>query len=158
SEPVEIYYRFGVKGDKKWFVRTDLRRQFLYPRFEDEKHVPPSVVWNRIGKKYLFRFVNEIVVIKHYRSGGITNSWLDTMTASPRGYRLQIQELLEREKDVSVPFLRRVSHWGQYWRFSLHANAGLSGIVRDAPSPSTLFLPTAPIGLYRYIVDKIRGG
>ncbi|MFP3904714.1 MAG: glycosyltransferase family A protein, partial [Armatimonadota bacterium] len=27
SEPVEIYYQLGVKGDKKWFVRTDLRRQ-----------------------------------------------------------------------------------------------------------------------------------
>lgn len=156
AERIEVFQKLGVTGDKKWFVRTEIMKQFPYPVFDGEKHVPPSLVWNRIGKEWKFRFVNEVVCIVEYRSDGITHNLRRTMLANPRGYRLQMQELIEQERDISIPLIKKVSHWGHYWRFSLHGKVGLSQIVNEAPEPSSLMVIGAPLGFLRYLWDKVK--
>ena len=62
SDPLEIRYRYKVKGEKWGFVRTDILRQFPYPT-DIEGHVPEGVVWDEIGRYYKSRFINEILRI-----------------------------------------------------------------------------------------------
>ncbi|MEV0231184.1 glycosyltransferase family A protein [Nonomuraea sp. NPDC050786] len=57
----EMAYRYGVKGDKSGIFRTDILRSHPFP--EIPGYVAESVVWRRIGQRYLTRHVNEDIVV-----------------------------------------------------------------------------------------------
>lgn len=58
SDSLEIYYRYGVTGEKWGFQRVDVLRQFPFPE-EIPGHVPEGVVWSQIARHYKTRFINE---------------------------------------------------------------------------------------------------
>jgi glycosyltransferase involved in cell wall biosynthesis len=63
SDSIELHFKWGVKGEKWGFVRTDVLREFPFPEPEGVKFVAESLVWRRIAQKYKTRFVNEALRI-----------------------------------------------------------------------------------------------
>ncbi|WP_433435254.1 glycosyltransferase family 2 protein [Nonomuraea sp. CA-141351] len=66
SEPIdanwqEMTYRYRVTGDKSGIFRTDILQAHPFP--EVSGYVAESVVWRRIGRRYLTRHVNEEIVV-----------------------------------------------------------------------------------------------
>jgi len=68
SNPMEIRYRYRVRGEKWGFVRTDILRHVRFPE-HILGHVPESVVWNRIGARYKTRYINEVVRVYVQETG-----------------------------------------------------------------------------------------
>jgi hypothetical protein len=59
SDPIEMAYKYKVKGEKWGFHLTEVLKQFPFPELAAGKYVPESIVWDAIGKLYKTRFVNE---------------------------------------------------------------------------------------------------
>jgi glycosyltransferase involved in cell wall biosynthesis len=49
SDPLEIRYRFHVRGEKWGFQRTDVMRQYPFPEMPAGSYVAEDIVWSRIG-------------------------------------------------------------------------------------------------------------
>ena len=83
-------------------------------------HVPESIVWNRIARRYRTRFVNDPLRIYHTES--------DSITAAPAaaggnaysyalGNRIKLNEGIDYLRHAPAAFLRASAN---YVRFSLH--------------------------------------
>jgi len=64
---LEMKYKYKSCGERWGFVRTDIMRQYPYPE-DIEGHVPESVVWDEVGRRYKNRWVNEVFRI-FYQEG-----------------------------------------------------------------------------------------
>jgi hypothetical protein len=60
SDSREIHYRYKVRGEKWGFHRTDVLRMHPYPDTPGYQGlIPPTTIWNEIGRRYKTRYVNE---------------------------------------------------------------------------------------------------
>ncbi len=82
-------------GDKWGFHRTEVVQSHPFPRFPGENYVPEGLVWNRIGRRYLMRFADEILQVKEYQPGGITRQVRRVLARSAKGAWLFHRELLD---------------------------------------------------------------
>ena len=73
---------YGIKGDKKLVLRTDIVRQYPpYPIFENEKFVPLGYLYLLIDQDYFLYPINEILCHVEYMTDG---SSLNILKASKR--------------------------------------------------------------------------
>lgn len=161
SDPLEIRYRYGVRGEKWGFQRTNVLRAFPFPVFEGERYVPEGIVWSAIGRRYKTRFVNETLRVYWTNHPGETSATngRHSVFASPRGYVLWHQTILNDEiawfRYAPAQFLRSAVH---YARFSFHARRGLGeqwgGLTKFLPRG--LWLAAVGAGLLTYLADRRR--
>jgi glycosyltransferase involved in cell wall biosynthesis len=69
SDSIEMAFKYGVRGEKWGFQRTDVLRQFPFPSVPNAKFISESVVWFALSRKYKTRFVNEPLRIYHIDDG-----------------------------------------------------------------------------------------
>lgn len=93
ANPVQVYYRNGVTGEKWGCHRTELLREYPFPVFTGEKFVPEGLVWNRMGGRYLVRCVNEPLRIFESRSDGLSAQIRWLRHRNPRAMSLYYREL-----------------------------------------------------------------
>lgn len=57
----ELDYRYKKKytGELWGAVRTDIMKEFPFPNIEGLKFYPEMVIWDRMAKKYLTRYIND---------------------------------------------------------------------------------------------------
>lgn len=110
-------------GEKWGCHRTALLKAEPFPEFPGEKFVPEALVWNRLARGRLMRFVNEALRIYADSSDGLTASLFRIRCASPRGTRLYYREAAS----LSLGARARVMAWLNYGRFAAHA--GLSPLA-----------------------------
>jgi glycosyltransferase involved in cell wall biosynthesis len=157
SDSLEIRYRFRVKGEKWGFQRTAVLRDFAYPVWEGETHVPPSFVWRAIARRYKTRYVNEILRIYHVdeRADQLSalGSRLKHAGALAAWYRYVLTEELDWFPVAPVRFLAAAVN---HVRFSLHARrrpaaprSALRGRAR------LLGLLALPVGIAVYARDRL---
>jgi glycosyltransferase involved in cell wall biosynthesis len=150
----EMFYRYRVHGDKKSATRTDVLREFPFPRFPGEKHMRESVQWNRISREYSYLYVNQVVQYVEYQLDGLSSDNFRRRMQSPRSFRLAHMELLNE-------YGRHCSPWEQlldaakYVRFSLHCRMGYLPQRREI-SRKGLWLLAVPKGTFDWIRDRIR--
>lgn len=91
----DLYKKFGVTGDKKLVLRSDLTKQYpAYPEYEKEKLVPLGILYLMIGNDYDFIYSNEVLCLVDYQEGGSSNTIQKQYFQSPRGfaYAKQVQK------------------------------------------------------------------
>ena len=71
---IDERYNRGVDGDKAEIWATDKIRGFQYPEIEGEKFISESVAWIWLAKQYNMLFVNKIIYLVEYQSGGLSDS------------------------------------------------------------------------------------
>ncbi len=132
SSYLETRYRLGIGGDKKNAMRTDVLRMYPFPLFPGERHLPESIVWNRIAKRYNFRYVNEIIQYVEYQPDGLSGRIRRLRYENPRGFRLAALETMA----LCADYCSRLELYRsavRYGRYSLLAGVGLFGQWRDTP-------------------------
>lgn len=117
-------------GEKWGCHRTDLLQAEPFPEFAGEKFVPEALVWNRLARGRLMRFVNEPLRIYADSSDGLTASLLRVRCASPRGTRLYYREA------ASLPLgaRARILAWLNYGRFAAHAGLSIQTCWQETGS------------------------
>ncbi|MGL5577588.1 MAG: glycosyltransferase family A protein, partial [Fusobacteriaceae bacterium] len=94
SDPIEIFYRRGVMGDKAEVIRTEVMKNFPFPLIQGEKFIPEGLIWNRMGKEYKFRYVDRAIYNFEYIADGYTSNFSKIMRENPRGMKLYYGEIL----------------------------------------------------------------
>ncbi len=165
SDSLEIRYRFKMVGEKWGFHRTEVMREFPFPELSGCNHVPESVVWSAIARKYKTRFVNE--PLRTYWSGTdrLTNStssqksWNYIIKKSAHAHRLLSQEVLNKELDyfkyMPVSFFKAAVN---FTRFSLHANTSLLAQLNllNNLEAKLLWLLCLPLGVLVFLKDTLK--
>lgn len=83
----DLYYKYGVKGDKKVVIKTEVVKQFeLYPVYKGEKLVPLGTLYLLIDQKYKWLCTNDVLCIVEYLADGSSNTILKQYKVSPRGF------------------------------------------------------------------------
>jgi glycosyltransferase involved in cell wall biosynthesis len=160
SNSLEIYYRYGVKGEKWGFQRSEVLRRYPFPEVEGAKYVPEGVVWNAISKSYKTRFVNEVLRIYFtqnvFSSDQITHSFSDPSRNAAGGvfyYELRLNEEITWFRYAPWDFFRSAVN---YVRFSLHSGTPILRSLRKIrPLFSKMLVMLAiPIGVFLYAFEK----
>jgi len=151
---IEMRQRHGVTGDKFNVIRTSVLKQFPFPRFPGEKHVPPSMVWSRIALRYRFMHINRVLQLKEYRADGITRSWGDKKSRNPCGYRQYYLEILNDQKEYYA-FPKRFSCARRYVYLSFLCGTPLGRQIFDMED-RVLYALAFPFGLMKYLLGKKR--
>ncbi len=152
SDPVEIRLRYGMTGNRAGIMRTEVLREFPFPE-NQRAFVNEQLIWNRIGRRYLTRYVNERVTIKEYQQEGLTDRALEHQIDGASTTRQFYKELLEYPHRFPLKFT--IKYYANYIRFSLHASAKLAIQWNDAPSKAR-FVLFYPLGYWLYRRDRRR--
>lgn len=150
--------QYNIKGDKTQCIRTDLLKENLFPVFEGEKFIPESIIWNRIGLNYRFRYVNKILMYKEYKQDGLTRNSLKTSINNKNGSKFYYKEYInDIAPNYKIPFIEMVKKYANYVRFSLHCKFGFLSQNREIKS-RILHLITFPLGyiLWRKDLKKMK--
>ena len=150
-DAVELTYVHRVTGDKHGLLRTEVLRRFR--SFRGAPRLRRRVArWNRMALEYRERHVNDVVVIKEYRSEGISSRVLELLVrAAPATRQFALEEARLPHR---LGLGRRVRSHANYVRFSFHAGVGFS-LSREAPS-KVAWVVLLPVGLALYLRDLRR--
>jgi glycosyltransferase involved in cell wall biosynthesis len=161
SDPLETFYRYGVRGEKWGFQRTSVIRAHPLPEVEGYTgYMPEGIIWARIGRRYRTRYVNEILRV----------NWQDQKTSLSRPRRAADNAyggVIETQE-----FLASDVHWfryaplavylraAKYVRCSLHIGRGPSGQWEHLTNlwARGLWLAALPFGTAVYLLDRMGVG
>lgn len=152
SDAIRMNFHHRVRGDKWGFHRTAILREFPFPVFPGERFLAEGVIWNRIGRRYRMRFLNEVLQRKVYLQDGLTTASVRLRAASPEGACLYYSECAR----LPIPLSQRVRAYVNYWRFSFHRTTprGLRDYVEEVGWGGLLFVGG---GLFLHWYDRATG-
>lgn len=150
---VTIYTRYRTRGDKFYVVRADVLRRFPFP--EDlGRFVTEALVWNRIARKYITRFVNEVFAYKEYQPDGLSAQSVRLRAQSHRAACTYYLEYATLPPEY-INLWQRVRAYANWIRFSMHGKHGLQEQFRGSPS-KLCYLLALPIGIAAYYCDRYK--
>ena len=159
ATPLDLRYRHAVTGEKWGFQRTDVLRTHPFPEPPGRRFVPESLVWDRIGRRYLTRFVNEPLRIYDEAEDAPR---LMADIADPAKYADAFAEVLAEQLGEDLRYARHAPGTfakvaANYVRLSLHASAGPAAQLRALrPRAWPLWALAAPAGAAIYVRDRRR--
>jgi glycosyltransferase involved in cell wall biosynthesis len=143
--------RVGASAGEKWgFHRTAVLREFPFPEISGEKYCPEGIVWNRIGRKYLMRHVNEPLRIYFLHENNLSVHIRRLLMRNPRAARLYYREFLGLELPLRLKYKKAIN----YIRYSLHAGGRAFELVAESGVPLFTALLALP-GCVLYVADVL---
>ncbi len=94
----EYYYKYGIQGDKKFVLRSDLTKRYPYPLFEGEKYVNLATKYSQLDIDYKFLNLNEVMCIVKYLEDGSTRNMFKQYVKNPKGFAYS------RQLCMSLPY------------------------------------------------------
>jgi glycosyltransferase involved in cell wall biosynthesis len=148
TDLITLAIRHKVVGEKWGFHRTEILKQHPFPVFNGERFSPEGIVWNRIGRKYKLRFINEPLRIYEYLPDGLTANIIRLRARNPRGVGLYYSEYMK----LAIPTYHKWKAIINYFRFSAHAGISPLKSAKEVNEfPEVLIL--LPIGYFIYHND-----
>jgi glycosyltransferase involved in cell wall biosynthesis len=151
SNSIETMLRYRISGEKWGFQRVDVLKEFPFPE-NVVGLVPESVVWHRIARKYLTRYVNVPLRVYHPGEDSLSSGFVDYRARSD-GRTLLARETLEYDwKWILVNPMAILKEAVAYTCFGMHLAASqdgkqwpLKGLI-----PRLLVALMWPAGFVRY--------
>lgn len=110
TTPLDIFYNKKIYGDKAEIIKTEILKKYPFPEIEEEKFFPEGYVWNRIGERYLFRYVNKGIYYYKYLDLGYTKRFKEILRQNPKGFKIYYRYMLGK----NIPFKNRVKFFMRY--------------------------------------------
>jgi glycosyltransferase involved in cell wall biosynthesis len=157
SDPLELYFRYRVGGDKWGFHLTDVLRDHPFPEPEGVTFVSESIVWFAIARRYRTRYVNEYLGINFPATA--SEPRLSSLTvATARGRLLFHQAVIEDYLDfVTIAPLLILKSLINYSRYSFIVGIGLPAQLSRIRTVGrkVLVLSAVPLGFAFFIRDRL---
>lgn len=71
---LEGLYDSGFVGDTTLAFKTEILKNYLFPKFNNEKFLPEAYVYTQIDQKYKLKLLPEILTICEYLGDGLTQN------------------------------------------------------------------------------------
>jgi glycosyltransferase involved in cell wall biosynthesis len=147
---INLRYNKDVGGDKAEVWVTDCLRQIRFPEFKGEKFLGEGYIWSKLAKKYDMLFVNKIIYITEYHSGGLSQSGRRMRIHCPLGGIENSLEHMSREYKLSF----RVKETLLYVAYSHFAHHTLCQIMNRGYRSLTAICLVPGYLLYKYWKKK----
>jgi len=118
----EIKYRYKYKWEMWGFIRTDLMRQYPFPKTNDIRFIPEGMIWGRIGKQHKTRFIDEALRV-YFIAESDTNSLMNSLNISQTapGHLIYRKYVLNEESEwFKYDYKEAFRSLVHYIRFSKH--------------------------------------
>lgn len=161
SDPVEIRYRYRVRGEKWGFHRTDVLSEFPFPEPADTSFISERLVWDHIATRYRTRYVNEELRIMDAAEGrvSLSNEWKQPARHADMYAAIYRQQLTGQMRWMRHAPLRFAMDAAEFSRFALHRGVSPLREISSLPlSARLLCLATLPAGAGLYLRDRRRSG
>ncbi len=148
----DLYYKYGVTGDKKVIFRTKLTKQYPYPLFKNESYVGLAYKYYMLDQRYELLIMNEVLCRVEYLPDGSTRNMFKQYIKNPKGfafYRIELMKL----PFASLKFkFRQAIHYVSSSLISRNRE-----FLKETPN-KILTILAIPFGitLYFYITTKTR--
>lgn len=142
-------YKYKLVGDFAEVIKTEVIKDFTFPKISNEKFCTEGLLWNRLAKRgYVFLCFNDVIYYGDYLEGGLTMNSVKIRKRSPKGTMLFYEEL----QDMKIPFIYKIRANINYWRFSYYSkNTFYKSLKKIGVKYSIIGLP---ISLLFYLRDK----
>ena len=100
---------YGSTGDKVVIYRTEIMRQYPYPKFEGEKFFGESYVFNQIDDKYDMVFMHHGIYVFDYQTDGLSQDFRKLYRNNPKGMRFSLQHEIRYQRSI-LSKIKMVSH------------------------------------------------
>lgn len=92
---IDMIYKYKVKGDKTYVFVLDILRDFNFPSYSDDKHMPPSYQLFLLSEHYDFRLLNKPLKYVEYLEDGISNNIWKRYIDSSNNYALYRKTIMD---------------------------------------------------------------
>lgn len=82
----------GNIPDTFLIFKTNIVKQFSFPKFKEEKFITESVLYNKFFYDYKFLVFSEKLYISEYMADGYTNQGLKLFVKNPKGYAYALKQ------------------------------------------------------------------
>lgn len=148
----DLYSKYGVRGDKKVILRTDIVKQYpQYPEYDQERLVPLGTLYTLIGEDYDFVYSNDVYCIVDYQPDGSSGTIFRQYKQSPRGFAYARKIHIKYAKNI-FDKLKGYVHLISSALYAKDISLAFKGVN---PILSFLMFPFGVL-LYFYISFKIR--
>jgi glycosyltransferase involved in cell wall biosynthesis len=152
SSYFELRALHGIAGDTVGMYRRDVLGANLFP--EDLGwHVTPAITWNRISRRFVTRFVNEIWAGTDYQSGGLSNQESQLRLEFGEAQLVYWREYAAMPQSMGARNRLRAN--ANYLRYSLLCGVGARHVLAGVPDRRWAPLALVP-GLALYCRDRLR--
>jgi glycosyltransferase involved in cell wall biosynthesis len=118
SDEIELRNRFRVAGDNAGMSRTDVLRAFPMPEIKGELFATEALVQNRISQRYKTRYFDEVIEVRDYQEGGLSDRSRQIRMQSVSSSLLYYGELLAVKDRLGGRARLRAS--ANFARYALH--------------------------------------
>lgn len=146
ASSMELRYKHNITGDMCEVFRTAVLKEYPFPEISGEKFCPEALVWNRIAQKYRLCVFPDIIYLRDYIDGGLTDNIVRIRMNSPIASMMTYAEL----NGYDVPLKEKAKAAINYWRFRLCC--GWDG-KKISPRIEGLWNALAPMGLLMHLKD-----
>lgn len=144
-------YKYNAKGDRAEVFKTSILKKFPFPQFKEEKFIPESIVWNRIGQHYKMLFFDKNVYECEYLEDGLSANSINLRRKNPKGI-LNLYAELGKVKQIGLK--NRVKAYANFWRFFFcDINSKTKNL--DLISKQYIAYLCFPLGFLLYLKDKL---
>ncbi len=157
ADHIEVYFKRRCWGDTMRAIRTDIIRQYRFPKITGERYLPPSYLWDRLGfNKHRTLYFNEILCYKEYRPDGVTRNRVRIRAQNAQGVEFYFRDFLRQAyKDGRVPLPHLIRYTANWVRYSLYVRSfrqTLQQTYRSSKFPVWMF--GAPLGILLHMNDR----
>jgi glycosyltransferase involved in cell wall biosynthesis len=150
GHPYEVTSQYRLIGEKWGFHRTEILKMYPFPEFPEERFVPESLVWNRVGKNYKIRFINEALRCYFNSEDSLSSSMVKIRLKSPKSTFLYYFEAL----DLPIKLVDLLKISSNLWRFALPSHQWPK--ILSKRRPLLLIIAGFFPGVALAIKDKLR--
>ena len=117
----ELHDKYNCTGDKKLIFRTDLSKEYPYPKFEGEKNFPASYKFRLLDLKYEMLLMDEVVCIVDFNENGATFQRVKQYQKSPKSYAFYRNEMMRISNNHKFIF-KQALHYISSSKFANNKN------------------------------------
>lgn len=145
---IELRYNYHITGDLSEVFKTDVLKEFPFPEITGETFCPEVLLWNRIARKYKLYCFKEIIYLRDYLEGGLTDKIIEIRMKSPIATTICYGEML----DLHIPIKDKIKAAINYWRFYFC----IEEKSKIRKKINLLWVGLLPIGWAFHVKDHIR--
>lgn len=90
-----LYFKYGFKGETMLVYKTEILKQYMFPKIDGEKFVPEAYIYDKIDKSYDLILMNEVLYVCDYLEDGYSKNVKKIISENPKGYALFYRDRLE---------------------------------------------------------------
>ncbi len=144
----DLFFKYGVKGDKTIIFVTEILKQFPFPEREGINFLPESVVWFEMSKYYNIKCVNKILRKSDYLEDGLTKNMFRKKSLKGRALEFLILTNQNTYPINKYPYMW-IKNYINLARYSLLSGSNHFKEI-DGVFNKFMYIIMFPLGFYKY--------